>query len=248
MIKLVQPVRGILKDLPNGIIAQRFGVDPANYSTWGLKGHNGLDLATFFKDTIMAAHNGTIISVELDPYHTLGKNVWLVSNKQPDGRYTCTVYAHMENVNVKIGDKIKTGDKIGEMGNTGNVRSLRGEGGFTGIHLHFGVYEYINPQPNTYQKSYPSGNSYSVLSFNNGFKGALNPCDFLGCDNIDMLKIIGDNKTKRQYLLGNDGLYTWIYNETLLNWIHNSGIADKFQVEWKDIDISKIKETIALIK
>ena len=52
-----------------------------------------------------------------------------------------TLYAHMKNnsVTVKKGDKVKQGQKLGIMGNTGSV--IAGAGG-TGCHLHFSIYQY----------------------------------------------------------------------------------------------------------
>lgn len=50
-----------------------------------------------------------------------------------------TVYAHAKKIYVKEGDKIKQGQKIGEVGATGNV---------TGPHLHFEIRKdgrYVNP-------------------------------------------------------------------------------------------------------
>ena len=63
-----------------------------------------------------------------------------------------------------------------------------------------------------------------------------------------MKQIIGDEKTKRQYLLGDDGLYRWIYNVTLLNELHDAGIVDKHEVSWIEIDATKIVNTWAVIK
>ena len=42
--------------------------------------------------------------------------------------YFKTLYAHCNEIYAKVGDIVKQGDVIGEVGNTGNV---------TGSHLHF---------------------------------------------------------------------------------------------------------------
>lgn len=66
---------------------------------------------------------------------------------------------------------------------------------------------------------------------------------------IFMLKIYGDKKTNKQYLVGKDGFYRWIYNPTLLDELHNAGIVDRGQVEWQDnFDESKVLNTWAVIK
>ncbi len=225
----------------NPFISQKFGENPADYACWNLKGHNGIDMATFFRDNIVAAHDGEVIKVVDDPYHTLGKNVWLCSKKEND-KYLVTVYAHMENICVNAGDKLSIGDKIGEMGNTGNVR------GATGIHLHFGVYYFSDPTPGTYQINY-NGRAFTILNYNNGFGGAIDPLILLK----NMLPIIGTKNDKKQYILGEDGIYRWIYGITgkdskVLIALHNAGIVDKNNVQWVDsIDESKIGESIALI-
>ena len=41
-----------------------------------------------------------------------------------------TIYAHLRNVTVRVGDKIKQGDVIGTVGHTGRA---------TGPHLHWGA-------------------------------------------------------------------------------------------------------------
>ena len=51
-----------------------------------------------------------------------------------------TVYAHCSKINIKKGEKVKQGDKIGEVGMTGNA---------TGPHVHFEIRyngEFINPE------------------------------------------------------------------------------------------------------
>lgn len=73
-------------------------------------------------------------------------------------------------------------------------------------------------------------------------------------DKINMLRIIADKKTQgdpeaKQYLVGKDGFYRWIYNPTLLKELHDAGVIDSSKLEWIDnFDYSKIKETWAVIK
>ena len=52
---------------------------------------------------------------------------------------TVTYYGHLSYVSVKTGSTITVGDRIGSIGNTGNVV------GATGCHLHFQVLGATNP-------------------------------------------------------------------------------------------------------
>ena len=52
---------------------------------------------------------------------------------------------HLKNVSVKVGDKIKKGQIIGYMGNTGNVIPIPdNEYSKKGTHLHFVIYKREN--------------------------------------------------------------------------------------------------------
>ena len=64
-----------------------------------------------------------------------------------------TVYAHLSKHYVKVGDKVKAGDRVGLSGNTGAS---------TGPHLHFGFRPW----------------NWKTL-LNNGFKGYVDPTPFL---------------------------------------------------------------------
>ena len=56
-----------------------------------------------------------------------------------------TLYAHMNRVDVSVGQYVSQGDVIGQMGNTGRVY------GVTGIHVHFEVrVNGVKQNPNNY--------------------------------------------------------------------------------------------------
>ncbi|WP_067727795.1 M23 family metallopeptidase [Oceanobacillus damuensis] len=92
---------------------------------WG-KAHNGIDIARPSNKNILAADNGVIESAG---YDSGGYGNKIVINHNNGMK---TIYAHLASIDVKSGQVVEKGSKIGIMGSTGNS---------TGIHLHFEVYK-----------------------------------------------------------------------------------------------------------
>ncbi|PGZ95319.1 peptidase M24 [Bacillus pseudomycoides] len=90
---------------------------------WGQM-HYGVDFAATGNVPIQAAAPGTVVK---SYYSTSYGNVVFVAHHINGNLYT-TVYAHMSNRAVKVGDNVATGQLLGYMGNTGHS---------TGQHLHF---------------------------------------------------------------------------------------------------------------
>ncbi|MCK1994698.1 peptidoglycan DD-metalloendopeptidase family protein [Peribacillus muralis] len=98
---------------------------------WG-KLHKGIDIARPSTRTITAADHGIIESAGNSGGY--GNKITINHNNGYK-----TVYAHLNSIDVKAGQKIEKGAKIGMMGSTGNS---------TGVHLHFEVYKngsLVNP-------------------------------------------------------------------------------------------------------
>ncbi|MBU8905782.1 peptidoglycan DD-metalloendopeptidase family protein [Desertibacillus haloalkaliphilus] len=91
---------------------------------WG-RLHKGIDIARPTERSILAADNGTVTSAGWNGGY--GKTVKIDHNNGME-----TLYAHLESIDVSVGDTIRAGERIGRMGTTGNS---------TGIHLHFEVYK-----------------------------------------------------------------------------------------------------------
>jgi murein DD-endopeptidase MepM/ murein hydrolase activator NlpD len=87
--------------------------------------HNGLDIITDVGTKVYAPGSGTIISVEWKGGYGLTMEI-------SHGFGYKTLYAHLESVKVKVGQKIKRGDLIALSGNSGRLSS--------GPHLHYEVH------------------------------------------------------------------------------------------------------------
>lgn len=95
--------------------------------------HTGLDFTANIGTEIYATGDGTVAAVVND-FNGYGKHV-VISH----GYGYQTLYAHMSRFNVRPGQKVKRGDVIGYIGNTGTS---------TGPHLHYEVIknnQKINP-------------------------------------------------------------------------------------------------------
>lgn len=105
------------------------------------KGHYAFDIANRSKPPIWAAASGTVVVSTMGVWAGGYGNHVVLDN----GNGVQTLYGHMDHVDVKVGDHVKQGQVLGQMGNTGNVR------GITGIHLHFEVIDHgVKKAPSNY--------------------------------------------------------------------------------------------------
>ncbi len=93
----------------------------------GKRKHEGIDIFAKKGTPVVAISDGVITKVAVMPKG--GKIVWM----ECDGREWNVYYAHLDEQFVKEGQKVKKGEAIGTVGNTGNART-------TPSHLHFGIY------------------------------------------------------------------------------------------------------------
>lgn len=115
------------------------GFEDSDYEAELGKAHKGVDfVATNNNWDVYAAYDGTaIISYSgCDPYSgSFGSNCGggygnyvVIEHKDPKNNTFYTLYGHLAEINIDIGDDVKQGEKIGLAGNSGST---------TGRHLHF---------------------------------------------------------------------------------------------------------------
>jgi murein DD-endopeptidase MepM/ murein hydrolase activator NlpD len=135
--------------LPKGRLTQDFG--PTVFASRVLDGqpfHDGIDLATFCGDRIVAAHGGVVLAAsrrfddhvgwlgDLTRYYRRldSKKLWMtlpiVVVIDDENGYR-SMYAHFEKVVVTPGQHVRAGEFLGYEGRTGNA---------SGCHLHYGLF------------------------------------------------------------------------------------------------------------
>lgn len=112
-------------------VTQRFGANPETYQQFGLKGHEGVDLAAPFGTPYFCVAPGEVIWVS-DRRRSNGQPSnygWHVIIDHGNG--WTTLFAHAEpEPPVSVGDRVEAGDVVATSGNTGFS---------SGAHLHLTV-------------------------------------------------------------------------------------------------------------
>jgi len=93
----------------------------------GRRSHEGVDIFAPRGTPALAAADGVIRNVGVT--NLGGKVVWL----RDPVRNASLYYAHLDSQAVRAGQRVRVGDTLGFVGNTGNARA-------TNPHLHFGIY------------------------------------------------------------------------------------------------------------
>ena len=110
--------------------------------------HDGLDLATFCGDRVVAAHDGVVLAAgrhydtvmgwvgDLQPYldRLDAKSLWStlpIVIVIDDGNGYRSMYAHLSKAVVSVGQTVSAGELIGYEGQTGRA---------SGCHLHYGLF------------------------------------------------------------------------------------------------------------
>ena len=112
----------VVSPCPGYSVTTHYGESGSN---WSSGHHTGTDFAAPAGTDVVAASDGVVIQAGFNgPY---GNQIAI---QHSDG--TVTTYAHLNEINVSVGDEVDAGETIGAVGSTGNS---------TGPHLHFEVYD-----------------------------------------------------------------------------------------------------------
>lgn len=106
-----------------GRLSSQFGLKRIYNKQARIRRHTGLDIAAPNGTPIVAPAKGKIIRT--GNYFFTGGTVFL-----DHGQGLITMYCHLSKINVKAGDVLQQGDRIGDVGSTGRV---------SGPHLHWVV-------------------------------------------------------------------------------------------------------------
>lgn len=111
-------------------ITSPFGMrqDPMDKSKQQM--HKGIDIRCKHDAVLATENGGKVVAVNQNVNTAGGKSITVEYNRE-NGSKVQTTYMHLSEVNVKVGDAVSAGQKIGVTGNTGTRT--------TGEHLHFGV-------------------------------------------------------------------------------------------------------------
>jgi murein DD-endopeptidase MepM/ murein hydrolase activator NlpD len=145
----VESLTGYVWPIAHPRLTLPFGPTPwGTHIVDGERFHDGIDLATFCGDRIVAAHAGSVLAASrhfdqqlgwigsLQPYFSRldAKGLWAtlpIVVVIDDGDGYRSVYAHFERIVVRVGQQVHAGQLLGYEGATGHA---------SGCHLHYGLF------------------------------------------------------------------------------------------------------------
>lgn len=208
-MKIFNPIKGYInKKSPKGSVTQWFGENIALYASINIgltKGHNGIDVVAPWGTPMYAVEGGIVCEVKTDPSgYGMHLRFLTQTGEKTEREWT---YGHCSAIFVKIGDIIKPGQLIANMGNTGFVVSdvnalgywVKGSNKYSGTHLHLGCREIKYSKTGwRYNKLTPK---FEVLNYDNGSLGAIDFADWFmetGGD-MEIIKRDLEGNNKQRY-------------------------------------------------
>ena len=133
LLNFLQEKKSMIASTPliwpvNGWVTSEFGTRVSPFGS-GIEFHKGLDIATRMGNEVIATAEGFVMEAG---YYAVDGNMIKIDHSHG---FT-TTYSHLANITVAQGTRVKRGQLIGYVGDTGRS---------TGSHLHYAVY--INKIP-----------------------------------------------------------------------------------------------------
>ena len=161
---------------PRGSVSQWFAENPDLYAFLGLAGHNGIDIVAPWGTPMYAVEDGIVADVK-DTADGYGKHIRILSERS-NSEWT---FGHCSEIFVEVGQEVKAGHYMANMGRTGFVVSSNDGNGFwkpfsnkyAGTHCHMGRREIEFVKRGGWRYNDKS-QRFKVLNYDNGFKGAVN--------------------------------------------------------------------------
>ena len=170
----------VLRRAPDGDVTQWFGENPQLYARFGMLYHNGIDLVRPHGEPMFAMEDATVAEVKDDP-SGFGRHLRIISDKaDKNGEHNEWTYGHCHKIHVKQNDKVKAGQLIAYMGNTGfTVSNSTGNGfwninPYAGTHLHLGLRK-IKWNKKGWRYRGSKLERMDVMNYDNGTRGAIDP-------------------------------------------------------------------------
>ncbi len=209
--------------------------------------HHGVEFVNAFGTPVYAAGDGSVIFAGLDdvaiysPWRVYYGNLVVIEHE--DNLFT--LYAHLSKIDVKTGDLIAMGDKIGEVGQSGVA---------IGSHLHFEVrrgdvedyFSTVNSELWLTPRTSNSGAiEFSIVNENSQFQKATitvqhvdESNNVLGVYYIDTYHPTLTTRTENAAI---GDLSAGRYRITL---IHNGGFYER----WVEVQSSKLTQVVIVVK
>jgi murein DD-endopeptidase MepM/ murein hydrolase activator NlpD len=142
-------LRGYRWPLAKGRLTLPFKAIPGGeFLNGSARWHDGVDLASFCGDRVVAAHDGVVLAAgrrfddwigwlgDLGPYYARLDRIHFWPNLPivlvtDDGNGYRSVYAHFSRVVVRVGETVSAGQLVGYEGRTGHA---------SGCHVHYGLF------------------------------------------------------------------------------------------------------------
>ena len=116
-------------------ITGKYGTNGSTRSN-GTRYHSGIDIGASIGDPCYAVADGTVVMCKStdDSKSTIGGRGRYIVIYHSNGNFS-SLYEHLNSCSVKVGDTVKSGQKIGKTGNSG----WQSSGKHYAAHLHFGL-------------------------------------------------------------------------------------------------------------